>query len=67
MPSSGMLCRVARVRIEVQTERITIISVARIGELVFLHNFHWLLDFCQFDYGGDIFLRNVRSHRSHTA
>jgi hypothetical protein len=58
MPSSGMLCRVALVRIEVSEECIaSIIRVTRIGELgitLVVNNNR-----------GAKFLRNVGSYKSH--
>jgi hypothetical protein len=81
MVSSGMLRRVILVRTGVSEERnATIIRVTRIDELVttltvFLRSVSRLLvtanvvpftDSCHPDDGGDTFLRNVSSYKSHT-
>jgi hypothetical protein len=64
MASSGRLQRVAIVRNDVSEELIASIKVTRIGELgttlAVTSNRHP-------DEGGTKFLRNVGSHKSHTA
>jgi hypothetical protein len=71
IPSSGMLRRVAFVRTDVSEERrASIIRVIRIGELgrtlAVTSNRHTLQSNKKRD-GGDKFLRNVGSLKSHTA
>jgi hypothetical protein len=78
MPSSGMLRRVVFVRTDVSEElSASIISVTRIGELGTLavtsnrstlrKNRSQFTDSCHLDDGGAKFLRNVVSHKIHTA
>jgi hypothetical protein len=63
MASSGMLRRVALVRIDVSEERsASFIRVTRIGELGIT-----LAVTCHPDKGGVKFLRNVGSYKIHTA
>jgi hypothetical protein len=69
MPSSGMLRRVALVRTDISEEHIaSIIRFTRIGELgatsAVSSNRHRLRR--NTDNGGDMFLQNLGSYKSHT-
>jgi hypothetical protein len=67
LPSSGLLRNAALITAHVSEECIaSIVRVTRTGELGTLE-LTSVVDSCHPDDGGDMFLRNVGSYKSHTA